>query len=100
MAPYHLSRHFRRPASPEKPSRGAGAGPDAAKPDDPAPATRRSGQPRREAEERLPDSPEFKATQFDGDPSPQADDPGGTFSPPDETPAVLEKRQGPRNERK
>jgi len=58
---------------------------------------RRPPGARREAQETLPDSPEFKATQFDGNPSPQADDPGGTFHPPDDTPTVLPRRRGPRN---
>ncbi|ANN70603.1 hypothetical protein ACL598_03060 [Bordetella bronchialis] len=35
-----------------------------------------------------------KATQFDGNPNPETDDEGGVFSPPDDTPAVLPKKEG------
>ncbi|CAM3487977.1 MARCKS-like protein [Bordetella sputigena] len=35
-----------------------------------------------------------KATQFDGNPNPESDDEGGVFSPPDDTPAVLPKKEG------
>lgn len=42
------------------------------------------------------DSPEGKATQFDGNPNPQGAD-TGLSKPRDDTPAVLRKRSGPRN---
>ena len=35
-----------------------------------------------------------KATQFDGNPNPEGDEEGGVFSPPDDTPAVLPKKEG------
>jgi len=41
-----------------------------------------------------------RATQFDGNPNPQADQPSKTFSPRDDTPAVLKKRSGPRDDQK
>jgi|SRR5690606_22127830 len=43
------------------------------------------------------DSPEGKATQFDGNPNPQGDDESGVLKPRDDTPAVLRKRSGPRS---
>ncbi len=38
-----------------------------------------------------------KATQFDGSPNPHGDEDSGVFKPADDTPAVLEKRSGPKN---
>ncbi|OZI66871.1 hypothetical protein [Bordetella genomosp. 11] len=35
-----------------------------------------------------------KATQFDGNPNPERDGEGGVFSPPDDTPSVLPKKEG------
>lgn len=43
------------------------------------------------------DNPEGKATRFDGNPNPQGDDPPQLLKPRDDTPAVLEKKSGPRN---
>lgn len=34
-----------------------------------------------------------KATQFDGNPNPGADKPGGVLKPKDDTPAVIPKRE-------
>lgn len=56
--------------------------------DDPA----HGGPPRPEL-----DSPEEKATQFDGNPNPGTDAPPRLFKPRDDTPAILEKKSGPRN---
>lgn len=56
--------------------------------DDPA----HGGQPRPAL-----NTPDEKATQFDGNPNPAADPPGGLFKPRDDTPAILEKKSGPRN---
>jgi len=44
------------------------------------------------------DSPEGKATQFDGNPNPRGDDETGVLKPHDDTPAVLRKRSGPRDD--
>lgn len=46
----------------------------------------------------VPDSPEFKATRFDGSPNPVPDSDDGILHPRDDTPAVLEKRKGPRDD--
>ncbi len=71
-------------------------------PNDP---TQRDPNPREELEIDLPnknsetpydkkDIKGEKATQFDGNPNPQAA-PQDTFKPQDDTPARLEKKQGP-----
>ncbi|WP_144635998.1 hypothetical protein [Bordetella genomosp. 13] len=53
------------------------------------------GQP---GEPRPPlDSPEEKATQFDGNPNQSTDESSGLFKPHDDTPGFLEKKSGPRN---
>lgn len=53
------------------------------------------GQP---GEPRAPlDSPEEKATQFDGNPNPGTEESGDLFKPRDDTPAILEKKSGPKN---
>ncbi|SAH91447.1 Uncharacterised protein [Bordetella ansorpii] len=43
------------------------------------------------------DSPEEKATQFDGNPNPGTDDSPRLFKPRDDTPAFLKKKSGPKN---
>ncbi|WP_459617525.1 hypothetical protein [Bordetella sp. 2513F-2] len=45
-----------------------------------------------------PPAPGTRATQFDGNPAPQKDDPGHTLKPRDDTPGILEKKQGPRDD--
>jgi len=46
------------------------------------------------------DSPEGKATQFDGNPNPRGDDETGVLKPHDDTPPVLRKRSGPRDDQR
>lgn len=43
-----------------------------------------------------PDDVEHRATRFDGNPNPTADEAGGMFKPRDDTPILMEKRRGPR----
>lgn len=42
------------------------------------------------------DDVEHRATRFDGNPNPTADDGEGLFKPRDDTPILMEKRRGPR----
>ena len=38
-----------------------------------------------------------RSPAMDGNPAPEPDDDGGVFKPADDTPAVLDKRSGPKN---
>lgn len=57
----------------------------------------KSNQHEREAREDAAPTENERATRFDGNPQPQGDTKGGTFKPRDDTPAVLPKREGPKN---
>lgn len=41
---------------------------------------------------------DHKATEFDGSPTPQADEEPRTFKPADDTPAVMPTRHGPKSQ--
>lgn len=43
------------------------------------------------------DTPQEKATQFDGNPNPAEDNDSGIFKPKDDTPARLRTKEGPKN---
>ncbi|GAB1578586.1 hypothetical protein [Bordetella petrii] len=98
-----------RPSSKSSETRSAGTskapGPDTPQPDigDDVQKGIRHANQRDEPDAARPpqagglDSPEGKATQFDGNPNPQGDDESGVLKPRDDTPAVLRKRSGPRN---
>lgn len=57
---------------------------------------KKANQRRPSGERTLPTG--HKATQFDGSPNPRADEDDDMLKPADDTPAVLPRRSGPKNQ--